>query len=191
MNTTDAVVGPDEGATPRTRSSTSGVLHWIQLVLGTLAISLLMKLFVFQAFSIPSESMLPTLEVGDRIVVEKLSYRFGEIERGDVVVFRPPVDAEFHPSIRHLVKRVVAVGGDTVEARDGRLYVNGELSPEPYVQESGVTDGLPVQEVPAGELFVLGDNRQFSGDSRVFGTVPEDLVEGQAVVKFWPTPEQV
>ena len=142
--------------------------------------------FVLEAFRIPSESMVPTLEVGDRVFVNKFIYRFTEPEKGDVVVFESVNGGE-----EDLIKRVVGVAGDEVEVRNGTLLVNGEDREEPYLNRS-----LPFNDsfngsygpsvVPEGHVFVMGDNRANSADSRVFGPLPIENIEGEAFVRFWP-----
>ena len=132
--------------------------------------------------------MVPTLEVGDRVLVNKLSYKTHDVNRGDVIVFeRPPEAAQAgQENIKDLIKRVVAVGGDTIEARGGLVYVNGERIEEPYLVEGTPTDNLPFTEVPEGHVFVMGDNRTNSEDSREFGAVDEDTMVGRAFVKVLP-----
>lgn len=165
------------------------------LVVVALVLALLLKTYVVQAFFIPSGSMLPTLEIGDRLLVSKVGYRFGDVSRGDIVVFHKP--DPFH-NISDLIKRVIAVGGDTFELKEGYVYINGELLDEPYIRNRGTT--FPKEqiqgcnneatamlcEVPAGMLLVLGDNREASRDSRYFGVIPEETVIGRAVVTVWP-----
>lgn len=174
------------------------------LLLIAFGLAFLLRTFVVQVFYIPSESMVPTLEVDDRIVVEKISYLFDGPDRGDVVVFAGeagfptagesgvqrvvrgvgqflgvvPVDA------RDLVKRVIGLPGDTVELSDGQVRVNGVALDEPYA----VTDSdTGTYEVPEGQLFVLGDNRNNSADSRsALGFVDLDDVVGRAALKIWP-----
>jgi signal peptidase I len=151
-------------------------------------IALLVKTFLVQAFRIPSESMLPTLTEGDRVLVNKVSYRLHDIHRGDVVVFSRPPELQGAPDQpADLIKRVVGVPGDTLVARDGVLYVNDRPLREPYLAEGTPTTGLdrPLT-VPRGELFVMGDNRTNSQDSRVFGTIPESTVVGRAFLVMWP-----
>ncbi len=128
--------------------------------------------------------METTLLVGDHVVVDKLTYRFSDIDRFDIVVFDRPsgLPSEYD----ELIKRVIGLPGDTVEGHDGAVYVNGEALDEPYLDE-GVTilDFAPVV-VPEGELFMMGDNRNRSSDSRVFGPIDVDTVVGQARVRYWP-----
>ncbi|MGH2752108.1 MAG: signal peptidase I [Actinomycetota bacterium] len=180
------------------------------LVVAAFALALLIKTFLLQAFYIPSGSMLPTLEVGERILVEKVSYRFGEPDRGDVVVFERSLNPALSPpgegdsvlgdvvnAFRSLfgfptggdqdfVKRVMAVGGDTIEGREGVVYVNDEPVEEPYLPDGVATSDFAPQQVPAGQIFVMGDNRGNSDDSRSFGAVPADEVVGRAFLSIWP-----
>jgi signal peptidase I len=181
------------------------------LVVVAFAVALLLKTFVIQAFFIPSASMFPTLEEGDRVLVEKISYAFGSASRGDVIVFEREIgDGEVveegqwwekvADSFRGLfgfptgttqdfIKRVIAVGGDTVEGRPEGVYVNGELVDEPYLEEgTGTAEFAPVV-VPDGQVFVMGDNRGNSDDSRNFGAIGEDRIVGHAFVLIWPPAE--
>jgi signal peptidase I len=149
--------------------------------------------------------MTPTLAVGDRVVVSRLSYRFHEPNRGDVVVFVSPDDPgpirSFPgtvivdllegiglraPDENDLIKRVVGLPGEVVEGRDGHVFVNGREVIEPYLPEGTVTDDFEAVTVPADHLFVMGDNRDESLDSRRFGPIPVDSVVGRAVVRAWP-----
>ncbi len=180
---------------------------WIEfpiLVISALLIAVFIKTFLFQAFWIPSSSMENTLEVYDRVLVNKLSYRFGDINRGDVVVFDDPNGVPTEESVvasvfRNLresvglstpksefIKRVVGIGGDTVEIRDGELLVNGEPVDEPYLHPRTDMPDFGPESVPEGSIFVMGDNRNASQDSRVFGSVSEDAVVGEAFVIIWP-----
>jgi signal peptidase I len=138
--------------------------------------------FVAQAFRVQGTSMLPLLEDGERIIVNKFIYRFQPIDRGDVVVFWYPKD----PSVS-FIKRVVGVPGDMVELRSGLLYVNGRRIEEQYLRPQ-FNDGethTPI-EVSKGYYYVLGDHRNSSNDSRNWGEVPEKYIYGKAVFRFWP-----
>lgn len=163
-------------------------VEWGVLIAAALLVALGVRATLVQTFYIPSESMEPTLEVGDRILVNKLSYRLHDVHRGDVVVFeRPPSAPQTDESIHDLIKRVIAVSGDTIEARDdGRVYLNGKALDEPYLPEGTRTDDLRLQTVPDGHLFVMGDNRDRSFDSRKFAAIDEDLVVGRAFVIIFP-----
>jgi signal peptidase I len=164
------------------------VLEWAAVIGGGIVIALVVEAFLVQAFWIPSPSMTPTLEVGDRVLVNKLSYRTHEVHRGDVVVFERPPQASRNggPDIKDLIKRVVAIEGDTIEGRDGQVYVNGELIEEPYVEPGVRTNNLTRQQIPQGHVFVMGDNRINSEDSRVFGPIAEDTIVGRAFLKVLP-----
>jgi signal peptidase I len=138
--------------------------------------------FVAQAFRVQGTSMEPLLNDGDRIVVNKLVYRLGPIERGDVVVFWYPRD----PSVS-FIKRVVGRPGDRVEIRAGHVYVNGTLQKEAYLpEEFRDNDSLPPVDVRPGYYFVLGDHRRSSNDSRSWGQVPQKYIYGRADFRFWP-----
>jgi signal peptidase I len=177
------------------------------VLIGTaVLIAFLVKTFVAQAFYIPSGSMLPQLQVDDRVVVSKLSYRLHEPRRGDIVVFDEPGhrlsdDSPLPervgrgllqsiglaaPSTDEYIKRVIALPGERVEARGGHVYVNGRRVVEPYLPRGLRTGDFPPQVVEEGRLWVMGDNRGNSTDSRVFGTIPESDVVGRAVVRVWP-----
>ncbi len=143
--------------------------------------------FVAEARYIPSESMLPTLEINDRLIVEKVSYRFREPQRGDVVVFHP-TDAiqKANPNFKDaLIKRIVGLPGDTVEVRDGKVYVNDQLLVENYIEEAPNYPWGP-DIVPDDSYLVLGDNRNNSYDSHFWGFVPRENLIGRAAVRVWP-----
>ena len=179
----------DEEVLPggRRHSVTRTVLEWLTVIACGVLIALTAQALLVQAFWIPSPSMVPTLEVGDRVLVNKLAYETHDVHRGDVIVFeRPPGASQGEDGIKDLIKRVVAVGGDTIEAVDGRVYVNGERIDEPYLVDGTPTDNLEIQEIPAGRVFVMGDNRTNSEDSRVFGPIEEDTIVGRAFVKVLP-----
>ena len=155
------------------------------IVTGALAVALLIKAFVLQAFYIPSESMKPTLMVKDRVVVNKLSYHFHEVQRGDIVVFsRPP--GEDDPRVHDLIKRVIALPGETIESRDGQIMIEGRVLREPYLMARFSTLNVERQTVPPNHYWVMGDNRTNSKDSRVFGPIPRSLIVGRAFVRLWP-----
>lgn len=204
----------DEEPKPKRRRGLAVLKETVIVVALSLVIATVVRIFLVQAFLIPSESMQDTLLVGDRVMVSKITLRFGDVQRGDVVVFADPngwlgpqparpegvggaIKSFFQfvgvlpdDSEGHLIKRVIGVGSDTVECCDdeGRLMVNGTpieeseyLYPgdEPSVNEFS-------EKVPAGELFVMGDHRSNSGDSRIHGTFSDDLVVGKAFAVVWP-----
>lgn len=145
-----------------------------------LLVALFIVTFIVQAFYIPSGSMRPTLEVGDRILVNKVVYRFTNPERFELIVFKYPVEPR-----RKFIKRVIGVGGDSVEISAGRVIVNGQPLEEDYTLTPGFTNYGPVV-VPEDNYFVLGDNRNNSEDSRFWGFVPRENVVGRASAIFWP-----
>jgi signal peptidase I len=183
---------------------------WVELpmLIGiALIVAVIIKTFLFQAFYIPSSSMEDTLQINDRVLVSKVSYTFGDISRGDVIVFDDPRGGFEQPDegaldsvLRNLlesvglsapqsefIKRVIGLPGDRVEAIDGDLVVNGVVQVEPYRKQQArpLPDFGPIT-VPTDELFVMGDNRFASQDSRYFGTIPIDTVVGHAFVIIWP-----
>ena len=170
----------------RKRSNgTRQTIEWVLLIVGALVIALLIKTFLFQAFYIPSASMDPTLKVHDRVLVNKLSYHLHSVHRGDIIVFKAPPE-ERTAQIKDLVKRVIGLPGDTIEARDGHVYINDRLLSEPYLPKGTITDDLPRETVPANSYFMMGDNRTESSDSRVFGTIKRSTIIGRAFVRMWP-----
>jgi signal peptidase I len=177
----------DADAKPR-RHWRRTILEWLGVIGGGIAIALLVEAFLIQAFWIPSPSMEPTLDVGDRVLVNKLSYKFHDVNRGDVVVFERPPGASTgqNDEIKDLIKRVIAVGGDTVEAKEGNVYVNGEQIDEDYLEPGTPTDNLPLTTIPEGQVFVMGDNRTNSEDSRIFGPIDEDAIVGRAFIRVLP-----
>lgn len=175
--------GADQSSEEPEDSLAKSALEWFVVLGAAVVVAVILRTFVFQAFYIPSESMETTLFQGDRILVNKVSYRLHDINRGDVVVFRRPDDQP--GDIRDLIKRVIGLPGDTVEGRNSQILVNGQLLVEPYLGDDQFADFGPVM-VAEGEYFMMGDNRDQSLDSRRFGTIPEERVIGRAFVLFWP-----
>ncbi|HEV8045776.1 MAG TPA: signal peptidase I, partial [Rubrobacter sp.] len=138
--------------------------------------------FVMEAFWIPSGSMIPTLQINDRVLVNKFIYRFTEPERGDIVVFQ-----SVESSDQDLIKRVVGLPGDEIAVRNGNLFVNGDPQKEPYTNKNlPDVSFFAKTTVPRNHVFVMGDNRGNSQDSRVFGPLPKKNIEGEAFLRFWP-----
>lgn len=181
---------PDDGEIEddsRAQRRSRALIEWLAVIAAAVVLTLVAQMFVVESFEIPSGSMIPTLEVNDRVMVNKLSYRFNDIGRGDVVVFDRP--ATFPKRVAaepdQLIKRVIGLPGDTVSARDGVVYVNDKALDEPYLDESTVTDRIDqVIVVPDDSIFVMGDNREASEDSRAVGPIPIDLVVGRAALRF-------
>jgi signal peptidase I len=156
------------------------------------------RTFIAQAFYIPSGSMLPTLQIDDKLIVDKLSYRFSDPARGDIVVFQPTAqlekekDANGNQKFKDVfIKRVIGLPGDRIEVKGGKVYINSKVITEKYLDEAPqynwsstelTADGI----VPKGQYLVLGDNRNNSYDSHYWGFVPKDKIVGKATVRFWP-----
>lgn len=175
----------DAEAEVSSRSSLRQAIEWGAVIIGALIAALLIKTFLFQAFFIPSGSMEPTLQVGDRVLVNKISYDYGDLARGDVVVFHRPPNAP--PSdVDEFIKRIIGLPGDTLEGIDGVVYVNGLPIDEPYIDPGDLTTNLPRTVVDDGHIFVMGDNRDNSTDSRIFGAVDQELIVGKAFLIVWP-----
>jgi signal peptidase I len=169
---------------PGGRDNARVAFEWVGLVVLALIIALLIKTFLFQAFFIPSESMVPTLKVHDRVLVNKLSYKLHPVHRDDIVVFKAPPNSD--PGIDDLVKRVIGLPGETVGAHGGHVYINGKRLSEPYLpKDSSTTDFAPVK-IPADSYWVMGDNRGNSKDSRVFGVITKGKIVGRVFVRIWP-----
>jgi signal peptidase I len=180
------------------------------VIVGAALIAFLLKVLIAQAFFIPSASMTPQLSVSDRVLVSKLSYRLHDPRRGDIVVFDcPPVECGedpkkdrggvgrvlrsfgegvgvIQPSTQEFIKRVVALPGETVEVRQGQVYVDGRRLIEPYLPPGTSTANLTTTKIPPDQIFVLGDNRSNSSDSRVFGPIRRASVVGRAIATVWP-----
>jgi signal peptidase I len=160
-------------------------LEWGILIAAALLIAIVIRSFVFQAFYIPSESMVPTLRVGDRVLVNKLSYKLHDPRRGDIAVFEAPETAQTD-DIKDLVKRIVGLPGETIQGKDGRVYINGRLLSEPYLPEGTQSRDFGPKKVPPDSYFMLGDNRQFSKDSTYFGPIKRDDLIGRVFMRIWP-----
>jgi signal peptidase I len=189
----DSVRAPVQPATtaqapkrPRHGSALRSAVEWVAIVVAALVAALVIKTFVIQAFYIPSGSMEPTLKVGDRVLVNKLAYHAHPIHRGDIVVFKRPKLEGGAPTIKDLIKRVIGLPGDRIESAQGQVVINGQVLREPYLPAGTTTSGIEPQTVPAGQYWVMGDNRSNSRDSRFFHAIPKSLVVGRAFVRVWP-----
>jgi signal peptidase I len=197
------------------RSTKRAVLEWGILIVVAIVIAIVIKTFLFQAFYIPSESMVPTLKVGDRVLVNKLSYDLHDLHRGDIVVFAAEPNEEWHRAgIDDLVKRVIALPGETItQCETNRVCIDDRLLDESYLPKGTVTtipttlpyittttgkkalvcdpvgpNGSPEGgcKVPAGQVFVMGDNRTNSQDARANGPIKESSIVGRVFLRIWP-----
>ena len=194
-------------AKARRRQKRKGRSFWKELpilILVALVVAIVIKTFFFQAFYIPSGSMVPSLEINDRVLVNKLSYQFGAIERGDILVFDSPEAVDVRRSLVEkvfrtvgeatglvspdtvLIKRVIGLPGETVEIREGQLFVDDNPISEPYLAPGVTMRDMDVLLVPADHVFLMGDNRNQSRDRRVFGPIHRDDIVGRAFVTVWP-----
>ena len=169
----------------------AAAFEWVVVVVVAFAVAFLIKTFALQTFEIPSESMRPTLEINDRVVVNKLAYAIGSgVERGDVIVFDRPMEARTDDPNEpdELIKRVIGVPGDTVEAHRGLIYVNSKpIRESAYLGPTVLSHSFPSPiNVPKGTVFVMGDNRDHSFDSRFFGPIPASTIVGRAMYIVWP-----
>ena len=212
-----AAAAAGDAPAPRSkRNPKRAFIEWGILIVVAIVIAIVIKTFLFQAFYIPSESMVPTLKVGDRVLVNKLSYDLHDLHRGDIVVFAAEPNREWHRAgIDDLVKRVIALPGETVtQCETNRICIDGKLLDESYLPEGHhhhdarptlpyITDatgkkvlvcdatgpeGSPEGgcKVPAGKVFVMGDNRTNSQDARANGPIKESSIVGRVFLRIWP-----
>ena len=183
---------------PRSGSNARWLREGVLVVLVAVLVAVLLRAFVVQTFYIPSGSMEPTLQIGDRILVNKLSYHLHAVNRGDIVVFgRPPAENCGGPEVNDLVKRVIGLPGDVLSVSEGRVFVDGRRLDESWLPpaEQGVTEMGPPgptynlaqpYRVPANDYYVMGDNRTDSCDSRYWGPIPRSLIVGKVEMRVWP-----
>jgi len=183
-STTDFMESPETLSQNKGLSKGRKALRWLREALETILpavlIAFLINFFLAQATQVHGQSMEPTLHSDQRLVVEKVSYRFHGPRHGDIVVLKSP-----QQSTELLIKRVIGLPGETVEIRQGRVYINGQELDEPYLERSTGGNWGPII-IPPLQVFVLGDNRSFSNDSRAFGVVPIENIVGRAWVSYWP-----
>lgn len=177
----------DVPKTPKTQSLGQQIRENLQILAIALGLALLIRIFIAEPRYIPSDSMLPNLEVGDRLVVEKVSYYFHSPRPGDIIVFNPPPQLQrlgFQPN-QAFIKRTIALPGQTVEVRAGQVFVDDRPLQEDYIAEPP-NYILEPQTVPEGTIFVMGDNRNNSNDSHIWGFLPQQNIIGRAWMRFWP-----
>lgn len=183
-------VHPPGEATPAKKGK-SKTREYLETFVIALALAFFVRATVAEARYIPSESMVPTLEVGDRLIVEKISYHFSQPERGDIVVFNPPPRANGNGNA--FIKRVVGLPGEKIAILEGKVWIDGKPLEEPYIAEAPVymqpdwdAIGIPGGVIPKDMVFVMGDNRNNSQDSHVWGGLPVKNIIGQTIFRFWP-----
>jgi len=163
-------------------SRLTGLRSWIRDLALSIGVSAFIIIFLYQPVRVEGTSMLPNLEDQDRLFINKMAFRVGEVERGDVVVFQYPRD-----HTKSYIKRVIGLPGDRVLIDHGRVFVNGKSLFEPYVPARFTDDrSQPQMTIPANEFFVMGDHRSISSDSRDFGPVDRELIYGKAAFVYWP-----
>ncbi|MGI6144447.1 MAG: signal peptidase I [Clostridia bacterium] len=158
------------------------VKEWVMTILTAVVLVIIIRAFILDSRIVPTPSMVPTIQCGDRLFVEKITHRFWGLERGEVIVFVPPKQSQLTDD---LIKRLIGLPGDIIEIKDGTLYINNEPQEEPYLAESIQYEYGPVK-VPEGKIFVLGDNRNRSYDSHEWGFADLDSVKGKALITYWP-----
>ncbi len=167
--------------------------EWLKALAVGVVIVLVVRIFLFSNYVVEGVSMQPTLQDGNKLVINKIGYQIGDFDRFDVIVFHANESEDY-------VKRVIGLPGDEISYEDDQLYINGEYYEEPYLEEFRTEEGRLTgdftleeltgeSEVPEGQLFVLGDNRQESLDSRIFGFIDQDSVVGKVNLRYWPLNE--
>jgi signal peptidase I len=186
------------GSPPADPHPTRWIKEAVIVVVVAVLVAVLLRAFVVQTFFIPSGSMEPTLQIGDRILVNKLSYHLHGVDRGDIVVFsRPPTENCGGPEVNDLVKRVIGLPGDVISLNNGNVYIDGKRLNESWLpaSEQGITVAGPAgtasnlghaYRVPANDYFVMGDNRTDSCDSRYWGPISRSLIVGKVELRVWP-----
>jgi signal peptidase I len=175
---------------PKRRNSTRRtIIEWGAIVVVAVLAALALRAFVVQPYFIPSGSMEPTLLVGDKVLVNKLSYDFHPVHRGDIIVFKtPPNDTT--PGVKDLIKRVIGLPGETISSgATGAIFINGQELKQSWLSPEAIANPgppIPKMVIPAGEYFVMGDNRSNSTDSRTFGPISKNLIVGRAFLRVWP-----
>lgn len=190
---TDEHASPSEKSTPpgskvrRERSPAWLLAEWLGVIVVALVLAVGVRSYVIQTFYIPSGSMEPTLNIGDRILVFKLAYDFASPAIGDVIVFKaPPSEHCGEPSVTDLVKRIVGVPGDRISSSGNTILINGKPLVQNWTHYPDLNTPIVPLTIPANNYFVMGDNHPASCDSRVWGTVPRSDIIGKVVLKIWP-----
>ncbi|MEA5582249.1 signal peptidase I [Nodularia harveyana UHCC-0300] len=181
---------PHESDVKPAATSSKGWSSWqenLTLMAIALCLAILIRTFIAEPRYIPSDSMLPTLHTGDRLVVEKVSYHFHPPTTGDIIVFQPPAELQSrgYPADQAFIKRVIGLPGKILKINDGEVYLNDQPLAEDYIAEPP-NQPFPAIQVPEDQFFVMGDNRNNSNDSRYWGFLPRQNIIGRAAFRFWP-----
>ncbi len=184
----DAAPAPEHVPAPVPWWRSRGLRNWLIALVVALLASILVRTYAFESYFIPSGSMEPTLQIGDRVMVDKLAVDFGTINIGDVIVFKSPgaVATVCGDTVPDLVKRVVALPGDTINSIGNRIYVNDKPLKEDWTHNEPLGRPIPTTVVPTGDYYVLGDNHPNSCDSRYWGFVPRSSIVGKVFLRYWP-----
>jgi signal peptidase I len=164
------------------KKSSSSAFDWVKAVIVALILAVVIRGFILEPTYVQGPSMLNTMKTGDKVIINKLIYRFKSPARGEIIVFHTPQD-------RDLIKRVIGLPGETIQVKNYRVYINGKLLQEPYLNFSTQTSTVPPTKIAANHLFVMGDNRLNSTDSRELGPIPIDEIIGRAEFIYWPISE--
>jgi signal peptidase I len=193
-------------AKSKQKSGHNSLVELVMIVAVALGLALGIQAFLVKPFRIPSESMVPTLEIGQRVLVDRVSFKFGEPDRGDIVVFKPPAGQPNNCGVQrdpdqpcprgtpeksdtNFIKRVVAVPGDRLTVREGSVYINGRRQREPFARldpDCGTCNLGQAITIPKDHYYMMGDNRGESADSREWGPVPKEWIIGKAFMTYWP-----
>ena len=168
------------------RRGRRALIEWLVIIVVAIAVSVLMRSYVVQTFYIPSASMEPTLLIGDRIIVSKVSVEFGTIHRGDILVFKAPPAEHCGEVVTDLVKRVIGLPGDRLTSKGNTIYVNGHVLRETWTHYEPLGGAIGHVTVPPNAYFMMGDNHPDSCDSRMWGSVPKSYVIGKVFLRIWP-----
>ena len=176
---------PSPAPPGKRRKTRRALIEWGAILVVAVLAAVILRTFIVQPYFIPSGSMEPTLKIGDKVLVNKLSYDLHSIHRGDVIVFkRPPHD--YTPNIKDLIKRVIGLPNETISAHGGHVYIDNRRLNEPWLPRGVTTANFAPVHIPPGYYFVMGDNRGDSADSRVIGPIAKNLIVGHAFLIVWP-----
>ena len=179
---------PPTASSRPTKRRNRVIVEWFVILVAAVLISVLVRTFVFETYFVPSDSMYPTLHVGDRIIVDKLSVDFGTINTGDIVVFKAPaaVAKDCSDNVADLVKRVIGVPGDVLTSKGNTIYINGKALKEKWPHTEPLGGAIGHVNLKAGQYFMVGDYHFYSCDSRMWGIVPRSSIIGKVFLRIWP-----